>query len=99
LFHVRDKQPVQCPDTKIWYLPLPEKEEISGGMQAAYLAFNMVAIYRPVTKPENYGIINKFSGIPYEVNETLVYVAKVKPKFSANIGIRSIFFDVDKQRY
>lgn len=96
--HVRDTSPIQCKESKHFYLPLPEKEDISGGQQASYLAFNMLSIWRPVTKPENFGIVDR-DGRPYQINESIISVAKVKPKGSAKIGSRSIFFDVSKQRY
>lgn len=98
MFHVRDTTPIQCKESKHFFLPLPEKEDISGGQQASYLAFNMVCIWRPVMKPENYGIVDR-DGVPYELNESVVYCAKVKPKGSATLGQRRIFFDVSTQRY
>lgn len=99
MFHVRDTSPVQCPSSKKWYLPLAGKEDISGGQQASYLGFNMVSIWRPIINPDNYGIINPHTGIPYEVNETIVHVAKVKPKGSAKLSSTSIYFDSERQRY
>lgn len=99
MFHVRDTSPVQCPTSKKWYLPLAGKEDISGGQQASYLGFNMVSIWRPIVNPDNFGIINPKTGTPYEVNETIVHVAKVKPKGSAKLSSTSIYFDADKQRY
>ncbi len=99
MFHVRDTHPIQCPDSKIWYLPKPEKEMLSGGQQSSYLAFNMVSIWRPVLGEDKYGIINPNAGVPYGINEAIFSVAKVKPKGSARLGSRSIFFDTDKQRY
>src|SRR5690606_16545525 len=80
-------------------LPLAGKEDISGGQQASYLGFNMVSIWRPIINPDNFGIINPQTGTPYEVNETIVHVAKVKPKGSAKLSSTSIYFDADKQRY
>ena len=97
--HVRDTSPIQCPTSKLYYLPPPEKEDISGGQQASYLAYNMVSVWRPVMGEDKFGIINPSTGLPYAVNETIISVAKVKPKGSAKLGKRSIFFDVNKQRY
>lgn len=98
MFHVRDTKPIQCPTSKIWYLPKPDKEELSGGQQSSYLAYNMLSIYRPVMGEDKIGIVDN-EGIPYSLNESIVTCAKVKPKGSARLGSRRIFFDVEKQRY
>jgi len=98
LFHVRDTNAIQCPTSKLYYLPRPEPHELSGGQQSHYLAYNMVSIWRPVTSPEKYGIVDQ-NGVPYELNQTIVTVAKVKPKGSAKLGSRSIYFDSETQRF
>lgn len=99
LFHVRDTKPVQCKTSGLWHLPLPEKESLSGGQQSSYLSNTMATTYRPVLHEDKYGIVNPITGIPYEVNETIFYVAKVKPKGSAVLGSSSIFFDVSRQQF
>lgn len=98
MFHVKDKNPIQCPTSKLWYLPKPEKEELSGGQQSSYLGYNMISIWRPVMGEDKLGIVDT-NGIPYRLNESIITCAKVKPKGSARLGSRRIFFDVEKQRY
>lgn len=98
LFHVRDTNAVICPTSKLHFLPKPEAHELSGGQQSHYLAYNMVSVWRPVTSSEKYGIVD-YNGVPYEINQTVVTVAKVKPKGSAVLGSRSIYFDKDSQRF
>lgn len=99
LFHVRDTKPIQCNSSKHWYLPLPEKEDLSGGQQSSFLSNSMISTWRPVMHEDKYGIINPDTGTPYEVNETIFYVAKSKPKGSSKLGKSSIYFDIKRQQY
>lgn len=99
LFHVRDTAPIKCDKSGIYYLPQPEGYAISGGQQAGYLAQNMVSVWRPVSREDHYGIINPQTGAPYELNECYITCTKVKPKGTAVLGKRVMYFDISKQRY
>lgn len=99
LFHVRDTSPVKCDKSGIWYLPQPEGYAISGGQQAGYLAQNMISVWRPISREDHYGVINPQTGAPYELNECYITCTKVKPKGTATLGRRVMYFDVSKQRY
>jgi hypothetical protein len=99
LFHVRDTDPVKCPTSHIWYLPRPEPYAISGGQQAGYLSYNMMSVWRPVSRDDHYGVINPITGAPYELNESIITCSKVKPKGAGRLGSRTIAFDVERQQY
>lgn len=99
LFHVRDTKPVQCKTSGLWHLPLPEKEELTGGQSSSYFGWNMLCTWRPILHEDKLGIVNPTTGIPYELNETIAYIAKVKPKGSAKLGASSIYFDIKRQQY
>lgn len=99
LFHVRDTEPVKCPHSGIYYLPLPENHAISGGQQANYQGMQMVAVWRPVYHPNKFGIIDPVTAEPYEMNETRIVVSKSKPKMIGKLGMSSLYFQPQTQSY
>lgn len=99
LFHVKDIDPIKCPTTGKFYLPKPEFYMLSGGMQSSYLSQQMIGVWRPITREEQYGIVNPDTGIPFELNEAHVTCMKVKPKQSGKLGGDTLFFDWEKQSY
>lgn len=99
LFHVRDKEPIKCPSSGMYYLGPPEPYELVGGQNGYRLGYQMVAVYRPITHPSKYGIIDPATGAPYAVNETQVIVAKTKPKFTGKLGTGKLYWDAPTQSY
>lgn len=99
MFHVRDTDPIKCKTTDKWYLPKPEGYMLSGGQQSGFLGQQMISVWRPISSPEKYGIINPDTGVPFELNETHITVTKSKPKNIGKIGTQIIYFDSDRQSY
>ena len=98
LFHVKDIDPIKCSTSGKFYLPKPEMYMLSGGMQSSYLSQQMISIWRPITREEQYGIVDS-NGIEYQLNETHVTCMKVKPKNSGRLGGAVLKFNSDKQCY
>jgi len=90
--HVADIKPVVHSSGKR-YMPPALPNEWAGGRTWWRRAFLMILIYRPPTFLENE------NGIPYQENETQVFVQKSKPKGVAKNGCYSIFYDWKKNRY
>lgn len=99
LFHVRDTDPIKCKISEKFYLPKPEHYDISGGQQVNFLGQQMICIWRPISAPEKFGIVNPDTCMPYEMNETHVTVSKSKPKHIGRLGTRTIYFETSRQRY
>lgn len=81
------------------YHPAPNHYNISGGQQINFLGFQLVGIYRPISKKSQYGILNPETGLPFELNETHVIVTKSKPKAIGKEGSFVLFFDKSRQKY
>lgn len=99
LFHVRDTDPIKCKITEKFYLPKPEHYEIAGGQQVNFLGQQMICVWRPISSPEKFGIIDPDTAMPYDINETRITVSKSKPKMIGRLGTQGIYFDVPTQRY
>lgn len=99
LFHVANQDPIKCPSSNKFYLPKAEPWQLSGGMQGHFLSQQIISVYRPITREEQYGIINPNTGIPYELNEAHITCMKVKPKFSGKLGGCVLHWDGSKQMY
>lgn len=99
LFHVASQDPIKCPTTNKFYLPKAEPYMLSGGVQSHFLSYQMINVYRPISRQEQYGIINPQTGSPFELNETQITCVKVKPKQSGSLGGVTVYFDWEKQSY
>lgn len=99
LFHVANQDPIKCPQSGKFYLPKAEPYMLSGGVQSHFLSQQMISVYRPISRQEQYGVVNPETGVPFEVNEAHITCMKVKPKFSGSLGGAVLHFDVKSQRY
>lgn len=99
LFHVKDVDPVKCSTTGMYYLPKPEMWMISGGVQSSYHGQQVISLWRPIKRQEQIGIVNPYTGIPFELNMMIVTCLKVKPKNSGKLGGDTLMWDWEKQSY
>lgn len=99
LFHTRDIDPIKCSHSGKFYLPSPEPWQLTSGMTAFYLSQQMISVWRPISREDQYGVINPTTGLPFELNEMHVRCVKVKPKISGKTGGAVIHFDWSKQAY
>lgn len=99
LFHVRDTDPIQCPITKMFYMPEPEMSEISGGQQSNFLGQQIISVWRAVSSERKFGIIDPNTAMPFIINETRITVHKSKPKFIGFLGTASIYFSKQRQSF
>lgn len=99
LFHVANQDPIKCPVSNKFYLPKAEPWQLSGGMQGHFLSEQIISVFRPISRQEQYGIINPETGVPYELNEAHITCMKVKPKFSGKLGGCVLHWDGNKQMY
>lgn len=99
LFHVQKTDKIECKDTKIKYQGCPDHYDISGGQQINFLSYNLVCVWRPISREEQVGIINPETGTPYELNESHIVITKSKPKGVGMQGKFVIYFDSARQKY
>lgn len=99
LFHVRDTDPIQCPITKMFYMPEPEMQFISGGQQSNFLGQQIISVWRAVSSERKFGIIDPNTAMPFLLNETRITVHKSKPKFIGFLGTQSIYFSKQRQSF
>lgn len=91
--HIADIKPIVDPDSKKRYIPYALASEWAGGRTWQRRGFTMLLIYRPPA------FLKDDNGVPFAENETRVHIQKAKPKGTAKIGVRSIFWDWQKNRY
>lgn len=100
LYHVgKPDALLECKTSKIKYKPCPSDFSIVGGQMTGFLSYQLFSVWRPCRTKDDYGIVNPMTGIPYEVNETVITVTKSKPKKVGKEGSFSLFFDSGKQQY
>lgn len=105
LFHLnKPDYMMECPTKKkeggdYRYHPAPSHYNISGGQQINFLGYQLIGIYRPISKQSQFGIINPETGVPFELNEAHIIVTKSKPKAIGKEGSFTLFFDRERQRY
>lgn len=75
------------------YTPHAMPNEWAGGRTWWRRAFLMLLVYRPPT------CLKDSQGMPFAENETHIYVQKAKPKGIAKMGLKSIFWDWQRNRY
>jgi hypothetical protein len=89
--HVRDQQTIT--ESGISYNPIPTARDFAGGQVWFRKGMLMIILWRPP-----YGLANA-EGKPYKETETLVKIAKSKPKGVSKNGLNSMHFDVDRISY
>lgn len=99
LFHVGKTDFVECKVTKAKFQPPPSHFDIVGGQMVNYLGYQLIGVYRPISRKEQLGIINPETGMPFELNETHIIVTKSKPKAVGKQGKFVLYFDEDRQSY
>lgn len=99
LMHVNDTDPIECSVTKRKYLPRPTHWRVSGGQQVNFLGFQLIGVWRPVSQPDEYGIVNPSTGAPFELNEGHIEITKSKPKMIGALGRFVLYFDKERQMY
>lgn len=99
LFHVQKTDKIECKDTKKKYQECPDHYSISGGQQINFLSYNLVCVWRPISREEQVGIINPDTLMPFELNESHIVITKSKPKGVGNQGKFVLRFDAAKQKF
>jgi hypothetical protein len=99
LFHVGKTDFVECKTTKAKFQPPPSHFDIVGGQMVNYLGYQLIGVYRPISRQEQVGIINPETTQPFELNETQIIVTKSKPKAVGKQGKFTLYFDEDRQGY
>lgn len=91
--HIADVKAIQDKDTGNRYMPPALPNEWAGGRTWWRRAFTMILVYRPPTWMKDN------SGMPYAENESHIIIQKSKPKGVGRLGMASIFWDWQKNRY
>lgn len=91
--HIADVRAVIDQKSNKRYMPPALPNEWAGGRTWWRRAFTMLLIYRPPTFMEDE------NGMPFEPNETHVYIQKSKPKGVGKNGMAKIFYDWKRNRY
>ena len=89
--HVRDQS--MMVEDGIRYTPIPTAREIAGGQVWFRKGMLMSILWRPP-----YGLVDGH-GVAYKMNQTIVKIAKSKPKGVSKNGLYSFFYDSDKKRF
>jgi len=99
--HVRDIPPRQIKDrnkeVKYTYYPMPTPFDAANGQMFYRKGMMIVTMWRPLDTEGN--PIENEEGKPYEKNESLFCVQKVKPKGTGKISQTPLYYDIDKNRY
>jgi len=78
----------------LYYYPQPTFFDAAGGQMYGRKGYMIFSLWRP---PQ--GLINPETEQPYEKNETVIEVLKVKPKVMGKIGKFSLFYDPWSSRF
>ena len=89
--HVRD-QPIKEEDG-IRYSPMPTAREIAGGQVWFRKGMLMGLVWRPP-----FGLLDHL-GQPYKENQTVLRIAKSKPKGVSKNGIYNLYYDVERRNF
>ena len=80
-----------------WYYPVVSAREVLDGQQFFRKGMIMISVYRPLDI-KGMPLFSE-DGVPYEENETHIYIQKAKPKGSSKIGNFKLFYDFKKNSY
>lgn len=89
--HVQDQQIEKQGD--LFYYPPATARQIAGGQAWFRKGEQMLSIWRPKE-----GMLNT-DGLPYEKNESLIFIQKSKPKGVGEVGQVSLYYSVNKHSY
>lgn len=78
---------------EIRYFPMPTAREAAGGQALLRKAFCWINGWRPPVG------LNDANGMPYQENQLIITLEKVKPKGVGKKGTTSVYFDWQKNRY
>lgn len=90
-------QQIQKNNDGQWYYPLVSSRGILDGEQFFRKGFLMVSVYRPLDI-EGEPLPNK-DGVPFDENNTQLWIQKAKPKGSSKKGCVNLFYDFKANRY
>jgi len=80
--------------TTMLYYPQPTFFDTMGGMMWSRKGYMVLSLWRPPIE-----LINPDTDVPYERNETIVEILKVKPKIMGAVGRVSLFYDTMSSRF
>ena len=80
--------------TTMLYYPQPTFFDTMGGMMWSRKGFMVLSLWRPPIE-----LINPDTMQPYERNETIIEILKVKPKIMGRTGRISLFYDIMSSRF
>lgn len=80
--------------TMMLYYPQPTFFDTMGGMMWSRKGYMVMSLWRPPTE-----LINPDTDLPYEKNETIIQILKVKPKIMGSVGRVSLFYDNMSSRF
>lgn len=80
--------------TTMLYYPQPTFFDTMGGMMWSRKGFMVMSLWRPPIE-----LINPDTEEPYEKNETIIEILKVKPKIMGSVGRLSLFYDNISSRF
>lgn len=90
--HVRDQQVKE--EGGIRYFPRALPREIAGGQAWYRKGMNMISVWRPAK-----GLFDNENQRPFEENEVVVYLDKIKPEGIGKQGEIRLHYDVSRHRY
>lgn len=91
--HIADVRAVIDPSTGNRYMPPALPNEWAGGRTWWRRAFTMLLVYRPPV------FMKDEHGMPFQGNESHIYIQKSKPKGVGKLGMAKIFWDWKRNRY
>tara|TARA_R110000737_G_scaffold340222_2_gene362931 strand:- start:1839 stop:2870 length:1032 start_codon:yes stop_codon:yes gene_type:complete len=80
--------------TMMLYYPQPTFFDTMGGMMWSRKGYMVMSLWRPPIE-----LINPDTDLPYEKNETIIQILKVKPKIMGAVGRISLFYDNMSSRF
>ena len=80
--------------TTMLYYPQPTFFDTMGGMMWSRKGYMVLSLWRPPIE-----LINPDTMSPYDRNETIIEILKVKPKIMGKTGRVSLFYDVMSSRF
>ena len=80
--------------TMMLYYPQPTFFDTMGGMMWSRKGYMVMSLWRPPIE-----LINPDTDQPYEKNETIIQILKVKPKIMGAVGRISLFYDNMSSRF
>jgi hypothetical protein len=78
----------------LYYYPQPTFFDAAGGQMYGRKGYMILSLWRP---PQ--GLLNPETEAPYDKNETVIEILKVKPKVMGKVGKISLFYDAWSSRF